>query len=82
MKKTANTYIAEKLVFIIICYKRENCDSNFGHFFGQTRVKNWVTMETAYVPSDQKVYLLANNKSHKVSAIWRQPFLNFLKNTA
>ena len=25
-------YIAQKLIFFIICYKRENLDSDFGHF--------------------------------------------------
>ena len=31
-------FIAQKLIFFIICYKRENFDSDFGHFFSQTRV--------------------------------------------
>ena len=29
---TANIYIAQKLIFFIICYKREKLDLDFGHF--------------------------------------------------
>ena len=30
-----------------MCYERQNFDSDFGHFFSQTRVKNRVTMAKA-----------------------------------
>ena len=46
-KKSANIYTAQKLISFVICYKPENFDSDFGHFFSQTRVKNRVTMATA-----------------------------------
>ena len=38
-KKTAKIYIAEKLIFFIICYKRENFDSDFGHFLAKQVLK-------------------------------------------
>ena len=39
--KIRNLFISidQKLIFLIICYKRENFVSGFGHFFNQTRVK-------------------------------------------
>ena len=38
-------YIAQKLIFFMICYKRENIDSELV-IFSQTRIKNRVTMAT------------------------------------
>ena len=32
-------YIAQKLIFFIICYKRENFDSDFGHFLAKHVLK-------------------------------------------
>ena len=41
------TFIAQKLLFFIIYYKRDYFYLVFGHFFSQTRVRNRVTMATA-----------------------------------
>ena len=46
-KKTANIYIAQKLIFFIICYKREKLDSDFGHFLAKHVFKKRVSMVTA-----------------------------------
>ena len=45
--RSANKYIAQNLILFTIFYKRAKLDSDFGGFFSQTPVKNWVTMATA-----------------------------------
>ena len=34
-KKSANKYIAQNLIFLIIFYKRDKSDSGFGHFLAK-----------------------------------------------
>ena len=38
-KKSANIYSAQKLIFFIICYKREKFDSDFGHLLAKHMLK-------------------------------------------
>ena len=44
IKKKLKKYIAQNLIFFVICHKRENLGSDFCHFWDQTSLKNRVTM--------------------------------------
>ena len=46
-KKSANIYIAQELIAFVICYKRENFDSDFGHFLGKHVLKIGLPCKTA-----------------------------------
>ena len=55
-KKSANKFIAQKLIFFIISYKREKLDSDFGHFLAKHVLRIGLPWQQLRSPGDQKVY--------------------------
>ena len=75
-KKSAKTYIAQKLIVFVISLQTRKIRLRFWSFFSQTRVKNLVTMATAQVPGDQKVYQMICNRLTTTATAFQQSSAN------
>ena len=65
-KNTANIYTAQKLIFFIICYKRENFDSDFGHSLAKHVLSGY--HGNSLGPGDQNVFeMMCNRLTIKVT---------------
>ena len=78
-------FVAQKLIFFIIYYKRDNFYSVFGHFLAKHVLEigsPWQQLRSLLTKKYTKWFEGANSKIHKVSAVLRQPFLKSSRKTA